>query len=137
MATRATKYISFYLGGSLYAFPMIEGTQFISFDKLTPILHKDPKVKGLIYHNGEIVVIVDMAAILGVKAKGEHIVLLFAYQGDYYGLLIDEGSDVIKTASVMTDRQKKDLKKYIRIKKEKIYILEPSFIFSQLGINYD
>ncbi len=137
MAKRAAKYISFYLGGILHVFPLLDGAQFISVDRPTPSLPHNPKVKGLIYHNGEVVLIVNTALILGIKAKTEHAVLLFDYQGDHYGLLLDEGGVVIKSNRVFSDRQSKDLKKYIKIKKDKVYILEPAFICNQLGLNYD
>lgn len=137
MAKRAVKYISFYLGDILYAFPLLDGVQFISVDRPTPSLPHSPKIKGLIYNNGEIILIVNIAFILGVKAKTEHMALLFNYQGDHYGLLLDEGGVVIKSNRVFSDRQSKDLKKYIKIKKDKVYILEPAFICNQLGLNYD
>jgi len=153
MASRSEKFILFYLEDVQYALPALLGSQFIEFENITSIPNINKKIRGLIYHNGNIITIINTKEILNIKSfkKNKQLMcLIFEADGYYYGLLIDEGGETLAVKKTFNDRQKKNFKKYFRIKaegsvvdpkrecgnKNKVYILEVDDILSQINI-YD
>jgi len=140
MATRAQKFISFYIGDQQYALPIMYGNKFIEFNRLTAIPQVDKDILGLIYQGGNIITILDIKRILKIKSLNQNIqqiCLMFEVDDYHYGILVDQGGETISANRTFTDRQKKIFKKYIKTKdKAKVYILEPADILSQINI-YD
>ena len=92
----------------------------------------------MIYHGGNIITVLNTAKFLDIKYNlpDEHNCLLFSFSKDFYGLIVDQGGETIKVNQVFTDRNKKQFKKYIKINKQKVYILETDKIMEDLKI-YD
>jgi len=140
MAKRSEKFIIFYLGEERYALPVLSANQFIEFENIMPIPNADPDLKGLTYHNGNIITIIDLKRVLKVKtlkSPKQLMCLTFESGGYNYGLLVDQGGETVSSDKVFTDRQKKVFKRYFKtVDKQKIYILEEDEILSQINI-YD
>ncbi|MBT4209342.1 MAG: hypothetical protein HOE19_00255 [Candidatus Komeilibacteria bacterium] len=138
MATRAQKFISFYIGDQQYALPIMYGNKFIEFNRLTAIPQVDKDILGLIYQGGNIITILDIKRILKIKSLNQNIqqiCLMFEVDDYHYGILVDQGGETISANRTFTDRQKKIFKKYIKTKdKAKVYILEPDDILAQINI---
>ena len=128
MPVKSKKFILFSVLGEKYAMPLAKGTKFIEFESLSAVPDVDPKVAGIIYHEGRIVTILDTAKILEVQDgyQDRFDALIFDFEDELFGILVEEGIDTAKATRTFTDSKKKKLKKYIKIKKEKIYILEPA-----------
>jgi len=138
MAIRSNKFVLFSVGDKLWAMPLIPGMQFISADNITAIPQASKNFKGLIYNSGNIVTVLNTFMILknnfpGVKIKEniketrQH--LLFSFQNDVYSLLISKGDQTIKVKQVFKNKTKSVFNKYIKLGKDKIYILYPEDIW--------
>ncbi|MFA6308033.1 MAG: chemotaxis protein CheW [Patescibacteria group bacterium] len=140
MTARSEKFILFYIGDEQYALPVLIGNQFIEFENMTLIPKISQKIKGLIYHNGNIVTIIDTKELLNIKIlqKNKQLMCLtFEADGYYYGLLVDQGGETLAVNKTFNDRHKKVFSKYFRTKdKKKVYILDIDDILSQINI-YD
>ncbi len=138
MVKKQQKFTLFYIAGDKFAMPLLEDSQFISCDKIVPLPNTDHRITGLVYHGGNIITVLNTAKFLDIKYKipDEHDCLLFSFSKDFYGLIVDQGGETIKVNQVFTDRNKKQFKKYLKLNKQKIYILEPDKIMEDLKI-YD
>jgi len=140
MKTRSEKFILFYLGEDQYALPALSANKFVEFGKLTPLPKVNKEIKGLIYHNGKIVTIIDTKKILKIKSLHKHtkaLCLIFEVDDYYYGISVDQGAETVAVDKIFNDRDKKIFKKYFKTKdKKKVYILEVDDILSQINI-YD
>ena len=100
MATRAQKFISFYIGDQQYALPIMYGNKFIEFNRLTAIPQVDKDILGLIYQGGNIITILDIKRILKIKSLNQNIqqiCLMFEVDDYHYGILVDQGGETINT----------------------------------------
>ena len=140
MKTRSEKFILFYLGDDQYALPVLSASQFIEFENLTFIPKINKEIKGLIYHNGNIITIIDTKKILKIKSLKQTkklICLVFEIDDYHYGILVDHGGETLAIKRTFNDRKKKVFKRYFRTEdKKKVYILEVDDILSQINI-YD
>ncbi len=137
MASKGKKYILFKVDGSTWAMPLLKDSQFFTCTEIAPIPAVDEAVRGLTYHNGKIITVLNTAKILNLNTEEKKkTCLLFTYNNDNYGLLIDEVKDTVKATRTFSDTKKKLFKKYIRVKKNKVYILEPVLIWKVVKI-YD
>lgn len=138
MAVKTYKFILFHLADRLWAMPLLSGSQFISREAMTLVPGAPDKVLGLIYHGGKIITLLDIFKILSIKnnISPSNICLLFDYQGDYYGFPVDEGDNTIKVKQIFKDRKIKKFNKYIKIGKQKVYILDLEDLWQELKI-YD
>lgn len=138
MPTKVHKFILFHLADELWAMPLLPASQFIACEAITLIPGAPKNVLGLVYHGGKIITLLDTSNILKLRAKraNSRTCLLFDYQGDYYGLEVDDGNNTIKTKNIFTDRKKKDFNKYIKINKNKVYILDMETLWQHVKI-YD
>ncbi|MBT6691337.1 hypothetical protein HOB10_03325 [Candidatus Parcubacteria bacterium] len=138
MAAKTQKFILFFINDEMWATPLTFGNQFISYDQPVPLPDVSKEVTGLIYGGGHIVTLLDTAKILAIRShsKQYETCLRFDFNSDHYGLLVDAGGETVKVNRVLTDRNKKEFKKYIKFKNNKIYILYPEDIWNKLSI-YD
>lgn len=140
MAVRTEKFILFYLGEEKYALPALSANQFIEFSNLALVPKADSDIKGLIYHNGNIVTVIDLKKVLKIlssKREASHMCLTFEYGGYYYGLLVDQGDETLAVKNISSDRQRKVFKRYFTMSdKKRVYILDIEDILSQINI-YD
>ncbi len=128
MSKKEQKFILFTLGNSTYAMPLLPTSKIIGVDNITKIPF-DSKLKGIIYHNGHIISIIDTGKILKIKSNGDKC-LLFDYNDDHFGILIKEPKDTITIKRVLIDKKGK----YFKVKKDKIYIIYPSKIMELIDI---
>lgn len=136
MQKNLDKLVLFSIDDSLWAMPLTEDSQFISCDGAVSIPGTSSDVEGLIYNSGRIITVLNAKKILGInhsKNKGNNC-LLFYWQGNYYGLLVDEGTDVVDTKKILVDKKQKIFKEYININKQKIYILKPQDIWKAIKL---
>ena len=113
MGVRTEKFILFYLGEERYALPALSANQFIEFGNLALVPKADQDIQGLIYHNGNIVTIIDLKRVLKItplKPKASQLCLTFEYSGYYYGLLVDQGDETMAITNILSDRQRKFFK---------------------------
>lgn len=128
MSKKEQKFIIFTLSNSTFAMPLLPTSKIIGVENITKIPFENT-VKGIIYHNGHIISIIDTGKILKIKSNGNQC-LLFDYNDDHFGILIDEAKETVKVKRVLTDKKGK----YIKIKKNKIYIIYPSKIMEIIDI---
>jgi chemotaxis signal transduction protein len=140
MLTKIQKFILFFVNDEMWATPLTSGNQFVSCDNIVPLPDVAKEVVGLMYGSGHIVTILDTAGLLSIRthSKQYETCLLFNYENDHYGLLVDAGGDTVKVKRILTDRSKNrtEFKKYIKFKNKKVYILYPEDIWKKIGI-YD
>ena len=124
MPVKIYKFTLFHLADELWALPLLPTSQFIACEAITLIPGAPENVLGLVYHGGKIITLLDTAKILDLRVKRirSKNCLLFDYQGDYYGLEVDDGDNTIRVKQVFTDRSKKKFNKYIKVNKRKVYI---------------
>lgn len=138
MVAKSKKFISFQVADGWYALPALSGTEFIAVEQLSPLPITQDKVAGLIYHNGNIVTVLDTAMLISIKGVRSDVninnCLLFVYQGHFYALLIKEAGEILKATQLFTDRKKRRFNKYFKVKNNKFYILEPEEILSSIEI---
>ena len=135
MNKRATKYISFFIADTYYAIPMAFVGSFIKYDNLLPVPKASELVKGLTYQNGKIITVIDSAKILGlVNRNNFDICLSFFINDETFALPVTEGGEMIKSSQLFTDRKKNKFKKYIKINKNKFYILFPEDILKEMSL---
>ncbi|MBU1203283.1 chemotaxis protein CheW [Patescibacteria group bacterium] len=137
MIKKSSKFVLFSLADYTYALPLATVAKFVEFDSFCAIPGADKNIKGLIYYEGKIITIFDSAKLLGLSIKypDKLQTLLFSHQDKSYGLLVSEALETVKSAQIFVDKKKKQFKKYIKIKDNKIYILEPEEIIQILNIN--
>ncbi|MDP2812707.1 MAG: chemotaxis protein CheW [bacterium] len=135
MNKRATKYISFSIDGTYYAMPVNAVGPFIKGDNSLPVPKANELIKGLIYQNGKIITIIDSAKLLNLPKQNKFATCLSFYRGEeVFALNVDEGSETVKSTNIFIDRNKKKFKKYIKINKNKFYILDPEEILKELAL---
>jgi purine-binding chemotaxis protein CheW len=91
----STAYLRMRLAGEQYALAVDHVTEVVLLDALTPVPGAPPSVLGLCNLRGEVVSVVDLAAVLGLP--GEHHptrLVVTAVSGTRAGLAIDEVMDV-------------------------------------------
>lgn len=135
---RLEKFITFYLGEQKYALPVEAGNQFVEFSDVLQVPQTDKNIKGLIYHNGNIVTLIDLREVLKIKKQSKSqtaMCLIFELNKYHYGLLVDGGDETIAAKKVFNDRQKKKFKRYFKGEnKQKVYILEEDEILEEVNI---
>lgn len=140
MPVKLYKFILFTINNTLWGMPLLNDSQFIhcGSSNITLLPNVNANIIGLAYHNGEIITLLNTAGILGVKSKKveSEDCLLFGFNNDFYGLLIDEARDTVKVKKIFTDRHKKQFNKYIKVNNQNIYILEPMDIWKIIDL-YD
>lgn len=140
MAVKKKKFITFQTVDGWYSLPVEAASKFINCEYVSLVPEAPEKIAGLIYHNGEIVTVLNTDKIISIKAKVRAIsngsCLIFSYNKDLYALLVKEEGEVVGVSRTFTDRKKRNFKKYFKIKDDKIYILEPEEIVHSIGI-YD
>lgn len=136
MSRDIRKIILFRLGDSLWAMPLSEDSQFVSFDEVVALPIDNKKVAGLIYNAGRIITVLNTDKILNTSRKHtkNNICLIFYSHGDFYGLAVDEGSETIDMPNIMTDKHKKKFGDYVKISNNKVYILKPEDIWESVKI---
>lgn len=139
MGNQVYKYILFSVADSMWALPLSDSSQFFSGGDVAAIPNVDKRIRGLVYHNGQIVTVIDTRALLllapaGVNDKNNR--LLFSFKDDYYALMVDDVGDTVKTDKVFIDKHSRILDKYIKLNQQKIYIVEPAEIFKAINL-YD
>jgi len=136
---RTEKYILFYLGEDSYALPALYAKKFVEFKHLLHLPNVSKEIKGLLYHNGNIITVIDTKVILSVKPlqkPSQKICLIFESNNYYYGLLVHQGGDTVVAKKIFTDKQKKIFQRYFKTPdQKKVYILEIDKILSQININ--
>lgn len=131
----ATKYISFFIVDTYYAMPLSFIGAFIKYDNLLPVPKASDIVKGLTYQNGKIITVVDSAKLLGLLSHNNFdICLSFFINEETFALPVTEGGETVKSSQVFTDRKKNKFKKYIKINKNKFYILFPEDILKEISL---
>jgi chemotaxis signal transduction protein len=129
------KFITMKIGNSLYAMPILIGTQFVACNYICPIPKSAPQIKGLFYYHGKIITIFDITKILNIKTtKPDNKCFMWYYQDDFYGIIAEIGKGIVSDKKVFNDKSKKIFKQYIKINNKKIYILEPEQILEKADI---
>ena len=138
MAVKNHKFILFTIAESLWAMPLVSDSRVINCGVITPVLGLDKQILGMTYNEGKIITILDLAKLLKLVNYKNHFqhCLIFDFNNDSYGLPIDEISDTVKTKQIFTDRTKKYFNQYIKVNKQKIYIVNPMAIWELIDI-YD
>lgn len=140
MAVRKKKFITFQTVDGWYGLPVEAASKFINCEYVSLVPETSEKIAGLIYHNGEIVTVLNTDKIISIKAKVQAIsngsCLIFSYDKNFYALLVKEEGEVVGVSRTFTDRKKRNFKKYFKVKDDKIYILDPEEVVHSIGI-YD
>ena len=94
------------------------------------------KVAGLIYNAGRVITVLNTDKILKISAhhNKSDLCLIFYSHGDFYALTVDEGGETVDVPRVMTDKNKKSFKEYIKIDDTKVYILGIEEIWKNVKI---
>lgn len=135
MAKAEQKFITMKIANSLYAMPVLIGTQFIVCNYICPIPKSLPQIKGLFYYHGKIITIFDIDKVLGTKRKQKHNkCFMWYYEDDFYGIMAEVAKGIVSNKKVFNDKKQKIFKQYIKINNKKVYILEPKQILEQVGV---
>ncbi len=130
MLKKQNKFITFKLHDQLWAMPLTGASQFFSCDYILPVPKLGEKFAGITYHNGQLVTVLRVDKLLGIKPILSQQALLFTGHDEYYALIVSAGQDILSASEVFNDRSKKVFSHYIKNKSAKIYILEPEELFS-------
>ncbi|PWB39033.1 MAG: hypothetical protein C3F02_00230 [Parcubacteria group bacterium] len=139
MEKKNYKFILFSVAGEQWAMPLYDNSQFFTCGDLVALPQSDLSIAGLTYHSGQIITLLNSRNLLSLGLAGaptKRHGLLFSFNGDYYGLLVDEPGETIKAEHIFTDRSRKIFAKYLKINKQKVYIIEVSDIFEKIHL-YD
>jgi len=136
MAVKNQQFITFKIAEQILATPLNKDSQFFSAEHLLPLPINNKYIAGVSYLNGQLVTIFRTDKLLGLnwKMPSNPQCLHFSYQGDFYGLVVDQGLDTVATAQVLTAKTKNIFNKYIIINKQKIYIVDPEQLFQLIKI---
>lgn len=136
MAKKLKKIILFRLAEKYWAMPLSEDSQFVSYSDIVALPIDNNKVAGLIYNAGRIITVLNTDKILNLSAHNNksELCLIFYSHGDFYALAIDEGGETVDASRIMTDKNKKSFKEYIKIDNTKVYILSPEEIWKNAKI---
>lgn len=136
MATKNQQFIIFKLADKLWASPLSQDSQFFACEHLSAVPLNNKYIAGLSYLNGQLVTILRTDKFLGLHFKmPQHPQCLqFSYRGDFYGLLVEDGVDTVSVSQIFVEKTKNIFNQYIKLNKEKVYIIEPEKIFSELKI---
>ena len=130
------KFILLEIAHELYAMPLVKEGKFIDYKQVNilPLPQVAKIIIGLIYLEGQIVTIINTSKILGLSGGQHNLIFLFEFANYNYGLAVQASGEIIKTDKVLVNRRRKEFKKYIKVKKKNIYILDLEDIFAK--INY-
>jgi chemotaxis signal transduction protein len=136
MSSKNQQFITFKLSEKLLAMPLNKDNQFFSCEHLLALPINNKYIAGVSYLNGQLVTILRTDKFFGLnwKMPSHPQCLLFSYRGDFYGLAVDQGIDTVTVPQVYTEKTKNVFNKYIKINKQKVYILEAEQIFTELKI---
>lgn len=136
MTAKKQRFITFQLADKILAVPLNADSQFFSCEHLSALPINNKYIAGVSYLNGHLVTVLRTDKFLGCNWKMPTNLqcLLFSYKGDFYALIVDQGMDTISANKIFTEKTKNILQKYIKVAKQKIYILEIEQIFSTLKI---
>lgn len=137
MPQKNYQFISFKIGGQIFAVPLDKDSHFFTCEHCLALPLNNKYLAGLSYLNGQLVTILRTDKILDLstwKPSSSWQCLLFNYYGDFYGLAVDQGLEVVSAKQVFQEKTKKIFDKYIKVGKGKIFIIEPEKIFSLVKI---
>lgn len=136
MPSKSQQFIIFKIANSTLAMPLNKDSQFFSCEYLLPLPINNKYIAGISYLNGQLVTILrtDKFFNLNWQMPTNPQCLHFSYAGDFYGLVVDQGLDTISVTQVYAEKTKNAFNKYIKINKQKVYILEAEQIFTELKI---
>ena len=129
------KFIILDIADELHAMPLIKEGKFVDYKQVNilPLPQVSKKIKGLIYLEGKIVTVINTAQILGLSGGQHNLIFLFEFDHYHYGLTVQSSGEIIKTNKVLVNRKRKEFKKYIKVKKKSIYILDLEDIFDKIS----
>jgi purine-binding chemotaxis protein CheW len=96
-----TQLVSVRIEGQLIGLPITSVRDVFSIHAMTPVPRADRAVCGLVNLRGHIVTILDLGCLLGNRsgarknAEGEPMAVGVEWQGEVYGLVVDEIGDVL------------------------------------------
>ena len=129
------KFIILDIADELYAMPLVKEGKFVDYKQVNilPLPQVSKKIKGLIYLEGKIVTVINTAQILGLSGGQHNLIFLFEFDHHHYGLTVQASGEIIKTNKILINRKRKEFKKYIKVKKKNIYILDLEDIFDKIS----
>jgi chemotaxis signal transduction protein len=136
MSLKTQQFITFKLAGQVLAVQLNKDSQFFTCEYLLALPINNKYIAGVSYLNGQLVTIIrtDKFFNMNWKMSSSPQCLHFSYQNDFYGLTVDQGLDTVSTTQIFTEKTKNIFNKFIKINKEKVYIVELDKIFSELKI---
>lgn len=97
--------VSVRIDNQLIGLPITAVRDVFSITSMTPVPRADRAVRGLVNLRGHIVTILDLGALLGLHAEGarhgegEPMAVGVEWQGEVFGLMVDEIGDVLSLGS--------------------------------------
>ncbi len=136
MPVKTQQFITFKIAGQILAAPLNKSSQFFSCEYLLPLPINNKYLAGIAYLNGQLVTIFRTDKFFGLswKMPSNPQCLHFSYREDFYGLAVDQGLDTVAVTQIFQEKTKNIFNKYIKINKQKVYIVEIEKIFSELKI---
>lgn len=94
--------------GQLIGLPITSVRDVFAIHTMTPVPRADRSVSGLVNLRGHIVTILDLGSLLGIRKKvreqaGEPMAVGVEWQGEVFGLVIDEIGDVLSLSADGTE----------------------------------
>lgn len=137
MTQKNYQFISFKIGGQIFAMPLNKDSQFFTCEHILALPLNNKYLAGLSYLNGQLVTILRTDKILDLstwKPSSSWQCLLFSYRGDFYGLAVDQGLEVVSAKQIFQEKNKKIFNQYIKVAKDKLFVIEAEEIFSLIKI---
>jgi chemotaxis signal transduction protein len=136
MPVKKQQFITFKIAEQVLAAPLNKDSQFFSCEHLLSLPINNKYLAGVSYLNGQLVTILRTDKFFGLnwKMPSNPQCLHFSYHEDFYGLAVDQGLDTVSATQIFQEKTKSIFNKYIKINKQKVYIVEPEQIFSELKI---
>lgn len=129
------KYIILSIANELYAMPLMKEGKFVDYNNLdiVPVPNSSNKVIGLSYLDGKVITILNTKKILKLSRGKNNLVFLFEFNHDIYGIVVEDLGDIVKSKEVKINYKRDIFKKYIKVKKNNIYILDPEDIYKEIS----
>jgi len=129
------KYIILSIADELYAMPLVREGKFIDYSNLeiVPVPNSSNKIIGLAYLEGKVITILNTKKILKLSRGKNNLIFLFEFNHDVYGIVVEASGDIVKSKEVKVNYKRDIFKKYIKIKKNNIYILDPEDIYKEIS----
>lgn len=136
MAQKNQQFITFKLANQVLAVSLNKDSQFFTCEYLSALPTNNKYIAGVSYLNGQLVTIIrtDKFLNLNWSMPSNPQCLQFSYQNYFYGLTVDQGLDTVAVNQIFTEKTKNIFNKYIKINKQKVFIVELDKIFSELKI---